>query len=92
MEDGIERDADGRMLLNKRPSKYRSVGMVRQLRIARLKETQMSRTAALDVRKAAVLGVTKLPKTKVYGKKKGAFSDFQKMRSSSANIPGGGVE
>ena len=90
MEDGIERDADGRMLLNKRPSKYRSVGMVRQLRIARLKETQMSRTAALDVRKAAVLGVTKLPKTKVYGKKKGAFSDFQKMMSSSANIPGGG--
>ena len=42
----------------------------------------MSRTAALDVRQAAKLGETRVPKPKVYGRKKGAFSDITKMLSS----------
>ena len=80
----LERDEDGRLLLNKRPGRHRSTALVRSLRLQRLKQTTMSRTAALDVRKAAVLGETKLPKAKVYGKKKGAFSDLSKMLSSSS--------
>ena len=78
----MERDEDGRLVLTKKPGKYRSTAMVRSLRLQRLKETTMSRTAALDVRQAAKLGVTKVPKPKVYGRKKGTFSDITKMLSS----------
>ena len=69
----------GRLTMTKKPGRYRSTAMVRNLRLQRLKETTMSRTAALDVRQAAkTLEKRGVPNRKSTAGRKGHFRLSQK--------------